>query len=213
MPAAKKKPARDDAQLRRAQVLDETIRIIGQRGYHGFTVQELAKRCGLSNAGLLYYFPSKDELLVAALQELERRETEAIQPISEHALRNGATDPEAVLALFKAMVGLGVSDPEGVRLDIILRSEALDASHPAYNTFRTRDRDVLNLFAKVLAPYSQEPRATARRIYAVMDGLGEQWMRSNKAFDLLEEIVSAIVVFVPALAPKPRRATSKRTRK
>lgn len=213
MAAAAKRVLRDDPGLRRAQVIDETVRIIGERGYHGFTVQELAKRCGLSNAGLLYYFASKDELLVAALEELERSEREAVDSITHAALRAGPQDREAVLALLGAIVQLGVSNPENLRLDIVLRAEAMDSSHPAYEVFRKRDRDVLNLLTKVLTGYAPEPRRTARRVYAVMDGLGEQWLRSNKSFDLVDEIISAVLVLAPNLASKRRRAPAKRVRK
>jgi len=70
MRQATQKAAREEPSLRREQILDETIRILGEQGYHGFTIQELAKRCGLSNAGLLYYFGSKDLLLIAVLDEI-----------------------------------------------------------------------------------------------------------------------------------------------
>jgi len=50
----------------------------GKLGYHGLTVQELAKRCGLTNGGLLHYFGSKELLLVAILVERDRREAEII---------------------------------------------------------------------------------------------------------------------------------------
>jgi len=49
-------------EVRREQILEEAISILGRLGYHGFTIHELAERCGLSNAGLLYHFPSKDQL-------------------------------------------------------------------------------------------------------------------------------------------------------
>ena len=38
---------------RRQQITDEATRIIGQRGYYGFSMQELADSCGLTVAGLL----------------------------------------------------------------------------------------------------------------------------------------------------------------
>src|ERR1700741_3608955 len=60
---------RMDPELRRQQILDEAIRLIGQLGYQGFTVQELALRCSLTKGGLLHYFGSKEQLLVAILEE------------------------------------------------------------------------------------------------------------------------------------------------
>jgi AcrR family transcriptional regulator len=56
---------------------DQAIRIIGQRGYAGFGIQELAQRCQLTNAGLLYHFGSKDRLLIALLEDRDRRDAVA----------------------------------------------------------------------------------------------------------------------------------------
>ena len=69
---------RDNPEVRREQILEEAISILGRLGYHGFTIHELAERCGLSNAGLLYHFPSKNQLFVAVVQELEQREIRAL---------------------------------------------------------------------------------------------------------------------------------------
>src|ERR1700741_2401727 len=61
--------------LRRKQFLAEAARIIGERGYFGFGLQELAERCRVTKAGLLHHFGSKDQLLVELLQERDRRDS------------------------------------------------------------------------------------------------------------------------------------------
>ena len=74
----KKTRTRENPAIRRAQIVDEGIKIIGERGYNGFTIQALAERCSMSNAGLLHYFESKDALLLSLLDEIERREIEIV---------------------------------------------------------------------------------------------------------------------------------------
>jgi AcrR family transcriptional regulator len=59
---------------RRNQILDETLRIVGQRGYHGFGISELAARCGLSKPGVLHHFGTKEQLLIALLEDCETKE-------------------------------------------------------------------------------------------------------------------------------------------
>jgi len=86
-----RKRKRDDSKARREQIIDEAIRILGQLGYHGFTVQDLAKRCDLSNAGLLYYFPSKEQLFDVVVMELEQREIHALAPFIEAVERSERT--------------------------------------------------------------------------------------------------------------------------
>ena len=73
---------RPETTPRRARILDETLRIVSERGYHGFGIQELAERCGLTKPGLLHHFGSRGELLLAISM------TRLPQPSA--ALRSGA---------------------------------------------------------------------------------------------------------------------------
>ncbi len=105
--------------IQRQRILDEAIRLIGRSGYHGFTIQELAQRCDLTNGGLLYYFGSKELLLIAVLEERDRRAAAAI-PASLNLAREtpesgGYTRP-AVLEIFDAIVRRSVAEPEVLRL-------------------------------------------------------------------------------------------------
>jgi AcrR family transcriptional regulator len=195
-----RKRVREDAEERREHILDAAIRIIGQRGYYGFTVQELAQQCGLSNAGLLYHFGSKDELLVALVNRLERSEAEIMAPLvalAAQAAGRGGTSGEALWNLLHTMMARGSVHAELGRLYTVLLAESLDKAHPAYESFRARETTVLDLFTKLAAPYVPEPRATARQLLALMEGLAAQWLRADQAFDLLAEWDRAIAVLLP----------------
>ncbi len=188
--------------MRREQILEEAIRIVGERGYYGFTVQDLAQRCGISNAGLLYHFGSKDQLLLAMLDVFERRETAAIAPLAalaagEVGSRKKSAKP--LLNLLRTMVARASTQPEIGRLYMALQSETLDPSHPAHQSFRAREAAVLDLFAKVVSPYVAEPHSTARQLLALMDGLGQQWVREDESFDLVAEWNRAVATVLPRL--------------
>lgn len=205
------KPARNrspvDGEMRREQILDAAIRIVGERGYYGFTVQELAQRCGISNAGLLYHFASKDQLLLCMLQEFERRETEAVAPLvalADEELGRGE-GASALLALLRTMVERASHQPQIGRLYMTLQAETLDPSHPAHQSFRGRETATLDLFARLVAPYVAEPRSAARQLLALMDGLGQQWVRENEAFDLATEWDRAVRTVLPELPRTARR--------
>jgi AcrR family transcriptional regulator len=188
--------------MRREQILDEAIRIVGERGYYGFTVQDLAQRCGISNAGLLYHFGSKDQLLLCMLQEFERRETEAISPLAalaEEELRRGEGSA-ALLHLLRTMVARASTQPQIGRLYMALQAETLDPSHPAHQSFRARETAVLDLFARLIAPYATDPRSAARQLLALMDGLAQQWVRANESFGLAGEWDKALRTVLPRLA-------------
>ncbi|CAN7288506.1 TetR family transcriptional regulator [Phenylobacterium sp. LjRoot225] len=196
-----------DPEVRRQQILEAAIRLIGQLGYHGFTVQKLAQQCGLTNGGLLHYFGSKEQLLVSILEERDRREAEIIPADVEF---QQATSGEAeysrasVLRMFRAIVARSIAQPELLRLLIVLQSEALSREHPAHDYFLRREGMVLAEFANVLTGHVENPRGAARRILALMGGLEQQWLRADQAFDLAAECDEAFALVLPATAaPEP----------
>jgi AcrR family transcriptional regulator len=176
-------------EVRRQQIFDEAIDIIGQRGYRGFTLQELAQRCGLSNAGLLHHFPSKDQLLIGLLHERDRRDYEALDAAGLN-FRGTIALPIPFADLFKALREVVVRDaqrPEIVRLYTVLRAESLDEDHPARDFFLARAKRAFDDLARMLASHVADPGATARQLIALHGGLEEQWLREDQGFDLVAE--------------------------
>lgn len=200
--------ARANPEVRRAQILDEAIRIIGERGYHGFTVQELAKRCGVTNGALLYYFGSKEQLLVGVLEEHDQRETEAVIALATDAAREAKRSDgarAAALELLHAIVERAAAHPELTRLYAVLQQEALDPDHPAHGYFEQREQLVLETFALIVGPHVADPPAAARELFAMMEGLEQRWLRARQAFDLAtawDEAVAKLLPPAPAL-PDP----------
>lgn len=193
---------RDDPEVRREQILEAAIRILGERGYHGFTVQELAQRCGLTNGGLLYHFGSKEQLLLAVLQERDRRDTEVVISVAGPAAREAKRSDSslgAVLDLLRAIAGRVCAQPELARLDTVLQAEALDPAHPAHGYFRAREARLVEVFATIVAPHAQDPGSKARQLLALMAGLRLQWLRGDQSFDLLAEWDSAVALLLPAI--------------
>jgi AcrR family transcriptional regulator len=198
------RPERD---VRREQILDAAIRIIGQRGYNGFGIQELAQRCDLTNAGLLYHFGSKDRLLIALLEDRDRRDAEAVTSVLGLAgLRAGTKlTLDTVFKLLRAIVARNAAQPELVRLYTVLSAEAMNHAHPAREYFLAREAATLDVFASMIAPHVPQPRSTARQLLAFMSGLEQQWLRTNQGFDLIEEWDRGIV----SLLPSRKRGRSK----
>jgi AcrR family transcriptional regulator len=208
MPQSIRSRARDNPEVRREQIVEEAIRVIGQRGYYGFTVQQIAERCGVTNGGLLYHFGSKEELLLAVLKERDRRETAMINSVAGRAAQEAERNDSslgAVLNLLRAIVERGTAQPELTRLYMVLQSEALDQAHPAHGYFRAREAMVLEAFAKMLAPHVPRPRVSARQIYALMDGLIQLWLRSGQTFDIVVEWGHAVAMLLPGPEYKRRR--------
>lgn len=191
--------SRDTQEVRRAQILEEAVRVIAQRGCYGFRIQELAQRCGLSNAGLLYHFGSREEILLAVLDDLEARESQIMRPLVAAAERTlpGKTSRGAVLDVLRVMVTRASARPQLIQLFIVLQAESIDPEHPAYAWWRNRDAVVLDLFTRLVTPYVDDPRSTARMLVALMDGLIQHWLRTDQSFDLVAEWERALAIHVP----------------
>lgn len=53
----------------RDEVLEKALRVFAKMNYEKATQMEIAKACGLSKAGLIYYFPLKMDLFVAVVDK------------------------------------------------------------------------------------------------------------------------------------------------
>jgi AcrR family transcriptional regulator len=56
--------------VRRQQLIDATITVLGHKGYAALTVADVAKQAGLSTGIVIFHFNSKDELLADTMQYL-----------------------------------------------------------------------------------------------------------------------------------------------
>jgi AcrR family transcriptional regulator len=61
-------PRPSTAHLRRPAILTAAAEVISERGVQNTRISDVAERAGTSAPGVLYWFPTKDQLLVEALQ-------------------------------------------------------------------------------------------------------------------------------------------------
>lgn len=201
-----RKRVRFKPEVRRVQILDEAIQLIGQRGYYGFGIRELAQRCNLTDAGLLHYFGSKDKLLIALLEDRDRRTAEVVTAAAG-IVRNGMTPRmtlEQVYHFFHATVVHNTTQPELLRLFSVVQAESLNDGHPAHDYIRTREATILDAFADIIGAHVEQPRSTALQIVCMMKGLAQEWLRADQGFDLVAEwdrAAARILPPLPASAP------------
>jgi DNA-binding transcriptional regulator YbjK len=120
-------------ELRRAELLEAAIHLIGARGLDAVTHRAVAAEAGVPAASTSYYFRSKDELIDEALRTLATREIERLRERRE-ALGAGAADLEATTAALAAWIEEQLT-PEGrvamlaqyqLQLEAARRPEARD---------------------------------------------------------------------------------------
>ncbi len=171
--------------IRREDILSAAVAVYGEAGYHGSSLRAVAKRAGITHAGLLYYFPTKEALLAAVL---ERRDT-------EDAVRERLHAPPGreVLRRFLALAEHNVTHPGIVDLYSRLAAEAVAADHPAHDYFvrhyRIARASAFESF-RVLGELGElrdgvDPGTAALTFVALMDGLQVQWLTAPDDVDLV----------------------------
>jgi AcrR family transcriptional regulator len=197
--SASRTQIRAEASPRRDRILGETMRIVGERGYHGFGIQELAERCGLTKPGLLHHFGSKDQLLIALLNEVDAEKEAELGELFGAPFEKAVTAEEhreTYRGALRAIMERALAEPQLMRLRVVLRVEAINPAHPAHRYFVARQATVLQRLAKGAATFSPDPTSTARLLAATMSGLEEQWLREEGGFDLLAEWERTLEVFL-----------------
>jgi AcrR family transcriptional regulator len=158
---------------RRQQIIAAAMDAFARGGFHGSSVKEIADAVGMSNAGLLHHFSSKEELL---LEVLNLREQANEMPEDVHGL--------AVLDHLRKVAQVDSVTKGMVALYVTVSAEAVSPSHPAHDFFVARYREATARIARRLQEARDEgrlradldPELAARQLFAVLDGLLLQWL-------------------------------------
>lgn len=160
---------------KRDEILQRALDVIAREGYRGASVKEIADAVGLSQAGLLHYFGSKEELFTEVLRTRDDADTALVAPLSaDDDFRAG----------YLGIVRHNNEVPGLVHLFARLSVDAADEQHPAHRYFIERGEAIRATFADALAARQSAGTLTARvdattlaRIFhAVADGMQIQWM-------------------------------------
>src|SRR5262245_26055171 len=65
-----KQPRIDVAGIRREQIVEAAIAVIAEQGLQNLSLSEIEKRAGMSRGQLTYYFPAKEDILLAVFDRL-----------------------------------------------------------------------------------------------------------------------------------------------
>jgi AcrR family transcriptional regulator len=61
------------------KILDAANAVIHEKGFSGFTIEEVAREAGISKGGLLHYFKSKDELVKGMVLNFDEKINAAVK--------------------------------------------------------------------------------------------------------------------------------------
>lgn len=191
---------------RRQEIVKAAARTFGTKGYQKGSLIEIAEQVGMTHAGVLHHFGSKEALLIAVL---EYRDAEGIES------REGQKMPEG-MDLFRhlCVTALLNTRREGlVQTYAVLTGESVTENHPARGFVETRFASLRAYIEEALqvvcGPDLDESvcRQAAASIVGVMDGIQLQWLLDKDAVDLPEATtfaIESIVAAVMAGCARPR---------
>jgi AcrR family transcriptional regulator len=137
-------PKRVDHEERRRQIADALLRTAAARGLHATGMREVAAEAGVSLRLVQYYFGTKEELLLAAMQHLAARfAARAAARFKEASESGGPANPRKVIAailaealpadderrtfhvIYTAYLALSLTDPALAIAPLVKNSEAV----------------------------------------------------------------------------------------
>ena len=162
---------------KREEILTTALEVFAERGYRRASLREIAEAVGLSQAGLLHHFSSKEELFAEVLRKRDEADMESAADTGDpfqglvDAMRHNAEVP-----------GL-------VHLYATISAEAADESHPGHEYFVERYRFFIDQLTRYIASEqlsgrldpTLDAREVARLVIAVADGMQVQWMLDDTA--------------------------------
>ena len=171
---------------KREEILTRALDVIAREGYRGASIKELADAVGLSQAGLLHYFGSKEELFTEILRKRDELDSvdQGLAGNPEQGLIASAAELPDIRAGYLSVIRHNADVPGLVHLFARLSVDAADPGHPAHQFFVTRGESLRGFFAAASAAQQEAGELTdqvdaetlARIFQAVADGLQVQWM-------------------------------------
>ena len=181
---------------RRKAILDAALRQFASSGYRGTTVAAVAAAAGITDAGLLYHFPTKEDLLVAVLAHHDQIEADRFRELPD------LSDLAAIRRL-GSWGEMMEQEPTFMALHVVLSAEHLRDDSSTNTYFRQRYEWLLAMISSLFENACQageirsdvDPLREASSFIAYVDGLRLQWFFTDNCIS----ISSAVQGYMGAL--------------
>ena len=180
---------------RRESIAAATLDLVIEKGHRLVTLAVVAQTVGLTEAQVMYHFPSREHLLVGALEEADLESLRVHLPDGKATI-DALADPLPAIA---AVVTESATRSHVLRLYFTLCGEASDPEHPAHtyvNHHRSAAREHYAELLRLLQAHGWahpdvDPQQFARQFLALWEGLQAQWL-IEPSFDLATEVTAGL---------------------
>lgn len=203
------KKTRANGRASRRAILAAAADVFAENGYRGTSLTEIANRVGMTQPGLLHHFNTKDELLLAVVQDHEET-SENRNTITSHL------DPDnfQLVDHIERLAAINSRARQEQLLLTTLSAEAILRNHPLHEHFVQRYKTFRRGLAAILARAQAsgtiradiDPSEVARDMIATLDGLHLQWLLDPKEINLRKALRSYAERLAEDLAATPARS-------
>jgi AcrR family transcriptional regulator len=182
---------------RREELIKATYYEVAEKGYSAVTLQDIAKRAGVSKGSTLYYFATKEDLFLGALEWM----------VEQFNIRNGEaiTKVEGPIEKVKALIGNIFASAQESRQFFLAYSDFVsigtrnkrfhDLNAKFYSGCCNHNREIIEagVQAGVFRQLNVEEASVMMR--ALVDGLMLQWFFSSEGtFEEYRRLCERIVL-------------------
>ena len=158
---------------RKQRILDVAQRLLARNGWRNTTLAQIAKEAGVTSAGLLHHFESKEQLLHAVLDARDIDD-------AEHAYQHTGDLAEAIASAAERFY----RSPELVGTFAVLMAENIAPDAPLHDRLVARYRAAVEIIAERIrlgqseGRYRQDvnPVIKAVEILAFVNGMETSWL-------------------------------------
>jgi AcrR family transcriptional regulator len=193
LPLPKTKKGRE----RREHILDAAMEAFAVQGSRSVSLASIAPAVGISEQGVMHYFPTKVHLLLGVLERRDERDTRRFGALAEQGV--------PFLELLVEIARANAAEPGLESLYGVLMAEGVSPDHPAHEWFASRNERVRRQLSAGLAAAQRsgamraglDPDAVAAQLLALYVDLPLQRALGPGAID----VVSVFEGFVRSLSP------------
>jgi AcrR family transcriptional regulator len=194
---------------RRQAMVAAALELVGERGPNAVTLTDVGQRVGTSHAAVLYHFRTRRELLLAVLEERDRR----ARTLLERCFSEGG-----LVALRRlAELGHGIQrEPNFTRLAHVLQAESLEDDRVG-RYFRARNQYIRRGLARAMRIGQERGEvrrdldvdARAAQVAAFIFGIAQQHFVDPEGVDVVTIYADFVRQLVESIATRQAGAAAK----
>jgi AcrR family transcriptional regulator len=172
----------------KTEILEAASGLFARHGYRGTSIAAVAERVGITDAGVLYHFKTKEALLLGVLSRYGTA-------LDEEIASSGAQGIRLLRKVRECGAGME-RRPEISALLTHLSAEHVTQDGPARRFLQAAYRRALDRYTAAFATAASEgdlhadldPVAEARALIAYLDGIRLQWFLADRSFSMADSV-------------------------